>query len=226
MRPSQHLAQATDWSVYFITDTAMAGGVENVPKQVQRAIAGGVRVVQVRDKEMKDREFCALVSAVQRAATQEADRLGVCVRVFVNDRVMIAKELGCHVHIGQEDMPPAQVREIVGEDAIIGLSVHTRQQAICAAKEGVADVLGIGPVWHTDTKVCAAEVIGPAGAAGIAGAVREFGVKTVAVGGISARNASYLRDCGLDGLCVVSMIAKADDPAQAARSLRAKFLGV
>lgn len=85
-----------------------------MPKQVQRAIAGGVRVVQVRDKEMKDREFCALVSAVQRAATQEADRLGVCVRVFVNDRVMIAKELGCHVHIGQEDMPPAQVREIVG----------------------------------------------------------------------------------------------------------------
>lgn len=203
-----------NYRLYLITDSGLAGGYQNVPGIVAEAIAGGVTVVQVRDKELDDATFTELARAVDDVARPNG------VPVIVNDRVDVAATLGLGVHIGQDDMPLDEVRVAVGARATVGLSISN--EAELDALEGSRfrpDVIGIGPLMETPTKPDAAPPVGFAGTRRLAARAEEMGIATVSIGGINYRNIDMARATGVDGVCVVSAIMSATDPRAAARQL-------
>jgi len=136
----------------------------------------------------------------------------------INDNVEIARTVGADgVHVGQDDMPAWKVREILGEDKIIGVSAQTVEQAIKAEKDG-ADYLGVGAVFPTSSKADAVEVE-HATLRDICVAVQ---IPVVAIGGISAENVSQLAGTGIDGIAVISAIFAQDFPKLAAEELKKK----
>lgn len=202
---------APDYSLYLVTDTALAGarGVEAV---VQAAVAGGVTIVQWRDKSGDAR---ALLPRVQRLCAWLRVRQ---VPLIVNDDVDFT--LACDadgVHVGQDDMSCADVRRRVGADRLIGVSVSTVAEALQAERDG-ADYLGLSPVFSTPTKPDAPAAVGLDGLRAIRAAVR---LPLIAIGGIHAGNAAAIRAAGADGIAVVSAIMAAADPRAAAQELRA-----
>ncbi|MCX6571009.1 MAG: thiamine phosphate synthase [Candidatus Aminicenantes bacterium] len=181
---------------------------------VDAAVQGGVTVVQLRAKTLPFREFLDL-------GLRAADRLaGTGVPLIINDRMDIALACGADgVHLGQEDMPLATARKILGGDRIIGISVHTAVEAR-AAEVGGADYVGAGPAFATATKETALPVLGPEGIRSIKRAVR---IAVVAIGGINAGNAAALAHSGADGIAVVSAILGAPDARRAAEDLRKAY---
>jgi thiamine-phosphate pyrophosphorylase len=214
------MSAAFDPTLYLVTDTALCRP-RPVADVVRAAVAGGVTAVQVRDKTASRRELYALTLAVRAAL---ADAPGVA--VIVNDAVDVALLAGADgVHVGQDDLPPEEVRSLIGPALHLGLSIGSPADlaAALALPAGVVDVVGIGPVWATPTKPDAGPELEPAGVATLAAGARSAGLLSVAIGGISATNAAAVSAAGVDGICVVSEICAAADPAQAARRLRAEM---
>lgn len=214
------IPEGTDFSLYFVTDTALAGGPDRLPHVVFEAVAGGAGVVQVRDKQASGPEFRALALACWDAVRRAEETLGARAALVVNDRVDIAADLGLHVHVGQSDTAVAQARAALGEDLMVGISASLPQEVRDAAATGLADLVGIGPVWATPTKPDAAAPLGPEGLRHCAGIAREHGLASVAIGGIDATTAPSLAGAPVDGICVVSAVAAAQNPRAAARELR------
>ncbi|MDK8475432.1 MULTISPECIES: thiamine phosphate synthase [unclassified Corynebacterium] len=206
-----------DWTLYLITDPELAGGRDKVVPIVQEAVRGGATVVQLRDKEASDEE-------VEATARDLLEVLGD-VPLFINDRVEVAAKVGCHLHIGQNDMDLHQARELLGPDKLIGLSVGTREELDAIDPQDAPDVIGIGPVHSTATKKNAPAGIGAEAARRLATAARERGIESVAIGGIKAHNAHELSASDFAGICVVSDIMAADDPAAAAHNLKEAYCG-
>jgi thiamine-phosphate pyrophosphorylase len=207
-----------DPTLYLVTDTALCRP-RPVADVVRAAVAGGVTAVQVRDKTATRRELYALTLAVRTAL---AETPGVA--VVVNDAVDVALLAGADgVHVGQDDLPPEQVRALIGPDRHLGLSISSAAEltAALALPAGVVDVVGIGPVRATPTKPDAAPALGLDGVAELAVGARAAGLLGVAIGGISTATAGEVWATGVDGICVVSEICAAADPEQAARRLRA-----
>jgi len=110
------------------------------------ALAGGADIIQLREKELSDREYLDLARRIGQQV-HEAGKLFI-----VNDRVAIARLAGADgVHLGQDDLPPAAARKIVGQDIIIGVSTHNMAQARQALADG-ADYIGVGPIYPTRTR--------------------------------------------------------------------------
>lgn len=207
-----------DPTLYLVTDTALCRP-RPVADVVRAAVAGGVTAVQVRDKTATRRELYALTLAVRAAL---AGTPGIA--VIVNDAVDVALLAGADgVHVGQNDLPPEQVRAVIGPDRHLGLSITSAAEltAALALPAGVVDVVGIGPVWATPTKPDAAPAVGLDGLAELAAGARAAGLLGVAIGGISTTTAGEVWATGVDGICVVSEICAAADTEQAARRLRA-----
>ncbi|MCT1955944.1 MULTISPECIES: thiamine phosphate synthase [Dermabacter] len=221
---SRERAAKADWALYFVTDSAMAGGADKVPAQVAEAIEGGAHVIQVRDKDLDDDAFVELARQVRDVAREVGEQHGREITVIVNDRVEAARELGLDVHVGQGDMPASQVRELLGAEAIIGVSVSNAEQLEGVIAEGSADVVGIGPIWNTATKTDTDPAVGLEQLASLTTRAHEAGIVAVAIGGISIRNASEVAATGCDGICVVSAIAGSEDPATSATFLRREFV--
>jgi thiamine-phosphate pyrophosphorylase len=181
---------------------------------VDAAVQGGVTVVQLRAKTLPFREFLDL-------GLKAADRLaGTGVPLIINDRMDIALACGADgVHLGQEDMPLAAARKILGGDRIIGISVNTVMEAR-AAQAGGADYVGAGPAFATATKETALPILGPEGIRSIKRAIR---IPVVAIGGINGGNAAALANSGADGIAVVSAILGAPDARRATEDLRKAF---
>ena len=163
------IPEGVDPALYFITDTALCGGPERVPHVVYEAVAGGAGIVQVRDKHADDAAFLALARACRDAVRRAEDALGRTAALVVNDRVGVAERLGLHVHVGQSDASLAVARRAVGPERMVGVSASTAEEVRAAAESGVADLVGIGPVWATPTKTDAAAPLGPEGLAALAG---------------------------------------------------------
>lgn len=195
--------------LYAVTDRAWTGA-RTLCEQVEAALKGGVTCVQLREKELdkeaflrEAKEICALCR-------------GYGVPFLVNDDVDIAVACGADgVHVGQEDMAAGEVRRRVGENMILGVSVHTVEQARRAVREG-ADYLGLGAVFPTSTKSDVDQMPMETLRA-ICGAVD---VPIVAIGGISRDNILQLSGSGVDGVALVSAIFSADDIEGACRELR------
>lgn len=206
-----------DPTLYLVTDTQLCAP-RPVADVVRAAVAGGATAVQVRDKHASRRDLLALTRAVQAAV---ADAPGA--HVVVNDAVDVALLAGADgVHVGQDDLPVAEVRAVIGPDRLLGLSVSSRAEldAALALPAGTLDLVGLGPVWGTPTKPDAGPALGLAGVRELAAAARAGGLAAVAIGGISTGRAAEVAATGVDGICVVSALCAAADPASAARELR------
>lgn len=201
----------TDYSIYLVTDTQMCGA-EGVAWTVERAIDGGVTLVQVRDRDADDATFLQIARDVVAVCAP----LGV--PVLLNDRVHLVAEAGAQgAHIGQGDLPVSEARAALGRDAILGLSISSAAQLADALPLGEQiDYLGIGPVWAQQTKLDAAP---PIGLDGLGMLVAASPWPTVAIGGVNADNLGDVRLAGCDGGAVVSAVCGTAEPATAARNL-------
>lgn len=201
-----------DYSVYLVTAVGQSAG-RSTSEIVAAAIAGGVDVVQLRDKDAPVRERLATGREV-RALTGEAG-----VPLIVNDRVDLALALDADgVHLGDDDLPVETARDLLGADAVVGRSVSFVEDAIAAEAAG-ADYLGVGAVYATGSKDDVDDdeyAIGPERIAAIADAVS---IPVVGIGGITADNAAPVIEAGADGVAVISAITTADDPDAATRRL-------
>lgn len=203
-----------DYSLYLVTDRGLGAG-RPIEEIVREGIRGGVTIVQLREKLACTREFLDQAFAL-RKITRESR-----IPLIINDRVDIA--LACDaegVHLGQEDMPCALARRIVGNRMIIGVSVRTPDEAVEAQAAG-ADYLGAGPVYSTATKT---DSQAPIGLPGLREIRRAASIPVVGIGGISAANAREVIRCGAEGIAVVSAIVSSRDPASAALELRSSIM--
>lgn len=201
--------------LYLVCD-AKPGGRE-LPDVLRAAVAGGVQVVQLRDKQLADEEL----TAVANAARALCERIGAL--LIVNDRPQVAREAGADgVHVGQDDMPVADVRELVGPDMLIGLSTHAEAEidaARATAGDGtpLVDYIGVGPVHETPTKLGRPAV----GVELVRYAAAHATVPFFAIGGLDATNIADVVAAGATRAVVLRAIADAADPERAARELHA-----
>jgi len=195
--------------LHLVTDRNLTLG-RSLIDIVRAAAAGGVSVVQLREKDCSTRDFVEL----GRAVCAELNKLNI--PLIINDRIDVALAVGADgVHIGQSDMPYTMARELMGPDALIGLSVETPEQA-AAAQHLDVDYLGLSPVFSTTTK---ADIAPPLGLAGVRRIRTESRHRLIAIGGINQDNAIDVINAGADGLAVVSAICSAKDPQTAAANL-------
>lgn len=195
--------------LYAVTDRAWVGK-QSLYEQVESALKGGVTCVQLREKELDDESF--LKEAIEISAL--CKQYGV--PFFVNDNVEVAIKCKADgIHVGQEDMEAAQVRQRVGDDMIIGVSVHSVEEALEAVRNG-ADCLGIGAAFSTSTKTDV-DVLPRESFRDICDAVD---IPVVAIGGINKSNIAELAGTGIDGVALVSAIFAADDIESECRLLR------
>lgn len=196
--------------LYAVTDRAWTGK-QTLYEQVEAALKGGVTCVQLREKELDETTFL-----------QEAKELRALCRRYgvpflVNDNVEIAIACGADgIHVGQEDLAAGEVRRRVGENMILGVSVHTVEEACQAVRDG-ADYLGLGAVFPSSTKTDVEQMSNETLRA-ICDAVD---VPIVAIGGINRGNILRLAGSGVDGVALVSAIFSAEDIEGACRELRA-----
>jgi thiamine-phosphate pyrophosphorylase len=200
-----HLAAAR---LYLVCGAHPDG--HELPDLIRGAAAGGVDIFQLREKHLPDDELAAVAHATQALCEQ----LGVL--FVVNDRPAVAREIRADgVHVGQDDMPVAEVRDLVGPDVLIGLSTHAPAE-IDAVDASLVDYIGVGPVHATPTKPGRPAV----GLELVRYAAAHSPVPFFAIGGLDASNMAEAVDAGATRVCVLRAIAAADDPELAARSLR------
>ena len=197
-----------DLVLYAVTDTSWLRG-QTLVQQVEAALRGGVTMVQLREKELKG-------EALEREAEEI---LAVCrqygVPLLINDDVMLAKKIGADgVHVGQDDMSAAKARELLGEDAIIGVTARTVEQAV-AAQEAGADYLGSGAVFGTSTKKDAK----PMDPAYFQQICESVSIPVVAIGGVTLDNIRELEGRKMSGFAIVSGIFAAEDIEARTRDL-------
>lgn len=191
----------------LLTRGQCVAGVEEV---IRAAAIGGVGIVQVREKEMQDRELLDYLRMI-REITRDCDVL-----LIVNDRPDLAVLCDADgVHVGQEELRVAEARRIVGSEILVGVSTHDLEQAREAVMDG-ADYLGVGPVFPSSTKQFAEF----AGLKFVAEVAREVALPWYAIGGINETNIGELRAAGAERIAVSAAIAGNADPLGAASRLR------
>ncbi len=204
------------FDLYVVTDSDLSKG--RTDAEVARlAYEGGADAVQLRMKHSDGREMLKQAMEIRKVADE------FCKFFFVNDRVDIAIASGADgVHLGQSDIPLEVARDLMGETAIIGISVDNVDQAIAAA-EGGADYIGIGSIFNTSTKPDAKQGVG-------LGAIYEIreavDIPIVAIGGINRGNIQDVVRAGADAAAVVSAVVAQDDVKAAAHELRDLILKV
>lgn len=204
-----------DLRLYALLDPAQAGK-RALPDLAREVVAGGATLLQYRDKTGTTREMIATCRALREA-------VGGRVPLLVNDRVDVALAAGADgVHLGQDDMEPHDARRLLGEDAIIGLTVKSIAEAETAPLD-VADYVCIGGIFTTTSKDNPDPPVGLPGLRTIAAAIRARAPRMPvgAIAGITADNAAAVIAAGADGVAVISALSRAVDPAQEARHLRA-----
>lgn len=196
--------------LYAVTDRAWVGK-QSLYEQVEAALKGGASCVQLREKELNGEDF--LREALELSTLCKRYR----VPFFINDNVDVA--IRCHadgIHVGQEDMQAAQVRQRVGPNMMIGVSVHSVAEALEAVRNG-ADCLGAGAVFATSTKTDVQTMPRET----LRAICQAVNIPVVAIGGINKENIAALSGTGVDGVALVSAIFGADDIEGACRELRA-----
>ncbi len=205
-----------DLRLYGVLDPARTGGRDPVAL-ASAAAAGGITLLQLRDKTAGTRALVALARAVMTALAPHA------VPLLVNDRVDVAMAAGAAgVHVGLTDMAPDDARRLLGPEAILGVTVHHAHEA-AAVPAGIADYAGLGPVYHTASKDPGDPPLSPEGLAVLIDGVRRHhpGLPVCGIAGIDHGNAASVIAAGADGVAVISDIFMAADVRAAAARLRA-----
>lgn len=206
--------QRIDWSLYVITDRAIAAGRDLI-EVVAGALRGGATLVQLRAKAASTAEMVALGRRLH-AVTQAAD-----VPLIVNDRIDVALAIDAEgVHVGPpDDMPADAARRLLGPERLLGVSAESARIAEQAYDAG-ADYVGVGDVFGTSAKADAGD---PIGLEGLRAVVSVSRLPVVGIGGIDAENAGAVIQAGAAGVALISAVIGAQDPEAAARDLRRRI---
>lgn len=195
---------------YFITDAGLSkrGNLSDV----QNAVDAGVTVVQYRNKTYKSKDLYEEASVLREICRD--------IMFLINDRIDIALAVGADgAHLGQNDLPYHAARKLLGDDAIIGMTVHSVDEAIAAEEIG-ATYLGVSPIFFTRTK----EDIGKPGGIELVRDVRTAcTIPIIAIGGINLENAPEVIDAGADMICAISKVVCSDDVQAEVRKFEALF---
>ncbi|GAA5850357.1 hypothetical protein JCM5353_004358 [Sporobolomyces roseus] len=228
-----------DYSIYYVTGRPQlppAPASYTGPKEdwylhhLELALQGGVTIVQIREKDVDGREYYEIA----RRSKEVCDKYNV--PLLINDRLDIALLLSCGLHVGQDDLPSTLARKLLGPDAILGVSVNTPVEMQAVIDEGVADYVGIGPCFGTQTKKNLNPIMGPRGVRDVLEVLGDSDIKAVIIGGITpqtipnvlSQTPAPLKSGGyrtLDGLAVVSTIAASPDPTSAVKELQQLWKG-
>lgn len=198
-----------DLLLYAVTDSSWLGE-QTLYEQVEEVLKGGATFIQLREKELDEEDF--LKEAVEIKE--------LCMRYHVpfviNDNVEIARKMDADgVHVGQSDMEAGDVRAILGDEKILGVSAQTVEQAILAEQRG-ADYLGVGAVFPTGSKADAEDV----SLETLKNICEAVDIPVIAIGGIGKNNVSQLRGSGICGVAVISAIFGAKDIRTATAELK------
>lgn len=214
---------AANYSLYLVTDsTAAVLGDKDLVSVVESAIAGGVTLVQYRDKTSETNDLIKMAGRLHEVTKKHQ------VPLLINDRVDVAMVVGAEgVHLGQDDMDIIDARKLLGAEAIIGVTCSNFEEAYTATTNG-ANYLGIGTMYATPTKENTKSIIGPQGTKQILEGLSAYNIDiaTVAIGGINASNVQRIMyqsgssSKSLDGVAVVSALVAAPDPRATAQHLR------
>ena len=198
-----------DFNFYLITDRRNTCG-RDLREVVEEALRGGVRAVQLREKDLSSRELYELAYEMRKLTGRYDARL------FINDRVDIALAVDADgVHLGAESMPIYRARMVLGERKLIGVSCHNQVNAITAQEKG-ADFITFGPVFPTPSKAVYGE---PLGTAKLEGIVSLLQIPVFALGGIKRDNVPDVVACGARGIALVSAVLAAENPRDEAKAL-------
>jgi thiamine-phosphate pyrophosphorylase len=189
---------------YFITDPGLSAA--GLKSDCEKAVACCVEIIQYRNKEAATRTLYDEALLIKKIC------MGTSTRLIINDRMDIALAVDADgIHIGQEDMPYHVARRLLGKDKVIGVTVHTREEAIAAQGLG-ADYLGVSPIFATDTKLDAGR---PCGVEGLKAIRDACSIPIVAIGGINLSNIKLVIEAGADMACAISaVVAKPDVSAE------------
>ncbi len=196
------------YKLYLVTDDQQ--DLETLKFVVEKAVAGGVTMVQVREKHGDVRAF------IERAEAVKSVLAGTGVPLIINDRVDVALAVDADgLHLGQSDMPAALARKLIGSDKILGLSIETEQQ-LQEADDLPIDYIGLSALFETQTKTNLKKYWGYEG---IKLALETTKLPIVGIGGINESNIPQLVETGIHGLALVSAICHAEDPKKATKDL-------
>ncbi len=199
---------SVDFKVYLITDRKQTK--VTLPEAVRLALKGGVRAIQLREKDLPIRELLALAQDL-RSLTKEYSA-----KLFINDRVDVAVAVDADgVHLAHQSMPPEAVRRIVGDRMLIGVSTHTIEEAK-AAEAGGADFITLGPVFFTPSKAAFGH---PVGLEYLKYAKKTLKIPLFGLGGIKSGNLRRVLGSGADGIAMISEIFGADDIERASEDV-------
>ena len=197
---------------YFITDSTLS--LKGIVPDVEKAVAAGVKIIQYRNKAPETHVV------YDEAWHMKTVCMGSGCRLIINDRVDIALAVDADgVHIGQEDLPYQEARKLLGKNKIIGVTVHTIDEAITTERLG-ADYLGVSPIFATDTKPDAGKPCGIAMLKEIRSACR---IPIAAIGGINLVNVRQVIEAGADMVCAISAVAAKPDVAAEIRKFQKEF---
>lgn len=202
----------TDYSLYLCTDRKLMS-TETIEEAVEKAVKGGCTVIQLREKDCSSREFYETALRVKKITDAYQ------VPLIINDRVDIAAAVDAEgVHVGQSDLPCTEVRKIIGEDKIIGVSAGNLEKALKAQEDG-ADYIGVGAMYATSTKKDAK----PTTKEELKKIRENVSIPIVVIGGINEYTVPDFKGMGINGLAVVSAIIAKEDVEGAARKLKEMF---
>jgi thiamine-phosphate pyrophosphorylase len=203
-----------DFRLYLITDRKVA--TKPLSEAVRLALKGGVKAVQLREKDLPVRELLGLAREL-RSITREYGA-----KLIINDRVDVAMIVGADgVHLGHTSMPVEAVRKIVGRDMLIGVSTHNMDEAK-AAQAGGADFITFGPIFETPSKVNYGK---PVGVDAIKRLKSGVNIQIFALGGINSGVIGNILDAGAHGISVISAVLGANDIRKAAESMVKEVVG-
>ncbi len=196
---------AVDFKLYLITDRKVTK--MPLPDAVRLALKGGVRAVQVREKDLPVRHLLAIAHELRRI-TRESNA-----KLFINDRVDVAVAVEADgIQLGHQSMPPEAVRRVVGKKMLIGVSTHSLAEAV-NAEEGGADFITLGPIFVTPSKVQYGE---PLGVEAIGIVKKHIRIPVFGLGGVINANIAQVMQAKADGIAMISAIFAADDIQSAA----------
>ena len=199
----------SDLILYAVTDRTWLNG-RKLYDDVEKAIQGGATLIQLREKNLTHEEFRTEALEIQKLCKKYK------IPFIINDDVKLACEIDADgVHVGQDDMEAGNVRNLIGSEKILGVSVQTPEQAILAESRG-ANYLGAGAVFHTNSKLDAADVSHET-LKKICASVK---IPVIAIGGINTKNINQLAGTGIAGVAIISAIFAADDIEKSASELR------
>jgi thiamine-phosphate pyrophosphorylase len=199
----------TDFNLYLVTDRNQTGG-RDLLWVLEQALAGGVRAVQLREKDLSGRDFFLLAEKCQRLCQSYQAAL------FINDRLDVTLAVGASgVQLGKPSIPVETARTLLGSQKLIGVSTHTLQEAKEAEQSG-ADFVLFGPVYFTASKAAYGS---PQGLSALKTIVDNISLPVYAIGGITLENIQSTQNTGVRGVALISAIVSAVNPKEAAEKM-------